>query len=108
MPVTVDAVLEETAVVAVPVGEEQLQVTFAPNRYTPDFEEAIEKGAKGSRVLAQMLAGLVVEWDLIGRDGAPYPITEEALAKLGVRFLSRVIEAIVREVSPNSTTSSQD
>lgn len=105
MPVRVSAVRNATACVKVAVGDDELTVRYAPNRYTPRFEEQLQAAGEKSLSLARMVAALVIEWDLLGDEDEPYPLTQEALAELGVKFLSDVVGAIVRDVSPNPKSS---
>lgn len=58
----------------------------------------------GIEMLANMLANMLVSWDVQGEKGKPYPTTAEALAALDPEFLACVLAAVQNDISPNSTS----
>lgn len=58
------------------------------------FQEIAGYTPKALRALNEALCTLVQSWDLEGEDGAPYPITPEALAELPFDFLTQVLTTV--------------
>ncbi|HLH22442.1 MAG TPA: hypothetical protein VK066_07950 [Chloroflexota bacterium] len=90
--------------VQVPVGDEQLTVTYRPSGYTPLVEEEVAAKRDDDRrpagPIVALLAGVLDAWDLQDDRGKPVPTTAESLRTLPTRFLGQVLTAIVEDMSP--------
>ena len=107
MPVTLSALIADRKTVSVPVGDDTLTVTFKPSFYTPSIEAEMQQAAASewkSGLLVTLLAGALVEWDLLGPDGQPLPTDEATIASLPVGFLGTVLSAISAELGPGKSS----
>ena len=96
MPLTLQALRSKTVTVECEVLDEVVHLTFALGRYTSDVDEAFgafraslaeaEDGAaltpEQNAQVRSLLLPLLVEWDVLGDDGEPIPITDESLRQI--------------------------
>lgn len=98
-------ILNNKRTVPVELGDgETVNVTYKPAGVTPETEEQFLTSVdnqRGGGGMAKFLSQTVVEWDLTGDDEKMYPVTEKALRKLPLPFLSKVITAITGDMRPN-------
>lgn len=73
---------------------EEINITYRPGAYTPEFEEL---------TIFDGLLRIVSAWDLLGDDGQPYPLTREALQVLPSPFLTAVWRRIAEDVRLDPT-----
>jgi hypothetical protein len=101
MPINVQKALEATRTTTVTFGDESADVTFYPQRVTKDFVRAYAgNGHDPLDTLTEVLAELVVSWDVVDADDVLIPLEEAALAKVPLEILSAVSRAILQEVVP--------
>ena len=79
----------------------EINLTFDPDVVTPALEAKLAAAGdeEQARVSAQMLADLVIEWDLT-KDGAPYPTDFDSVKELPVVFLGDLMLAIGASIAP--------
>jgi hypothetical protein len=101
--------LKDRRTLKISLGEgETLVVTYRPGAITPathDVTMDLVEQQRQPAALAKSLALVIIDWDLIGDDDQPYPVTEEALRALPMSFLSDVFQAIQEDLSPNAAKS---
>lgn len=89
---------------AVDLDGETLTLTYRTGAVTPATHDQaldlVEKQRVGA-ALARSLSLSLLSWDLTDDNGAPYPVTEEALRELPVSFLDKVFTAIQEDLVPN-------
>lgn len=82
-------------------GVEQLHIVYKPSQYTANAEKEMQKVQDEGGVSDWTLSfvnKLLIEWDLEGDDGKPYPMTVEALATLPREFIVRVSQDISEDM----------
>lgn len=100
MPISVAELLNERRTFTLPVGEDELTVTYNPQAYTPKAESEMQKfvgEGKPGTGLAQTLANVLLEWDLL-EDGDPLPCDFETMTNLPTRFLVEVSNGIGNDI----------
>jgi hypothetical protein len=90
--------LEETATVDVQVGSATVNLTYRVlwDARISDEDWATFKDMAVRQYLSEFLARVVKQWDLIGEDDQPMPITAEAIQGSAIpnRLLQAFIDAI--------------
>jgi hypothetical protein len=103
--------LKDKRPLAIDLGEgETLNVVYRPGVLTPArHDEAIDlvEQQRVGAALAKSLSLSLVSWDLTGEEGEPYPVDEDTLRELPVRFLDMVFSAIQDDNVPNGKKSKQ-
>jgi len=97
----------DTRTIAVPVGEETLNVTYQPSWLTPETEEKLHKLGESGRAgqsLVSFLLPCLVSWDLLDDDGQPLPLADKTLRKLPIKLLSQIVQAVGEDMRPNLTS----
>lgn len=103
MPISITDLEKDRATCTVEWEEETAEVVFRPSGYTPLVEDRWRRAIEGNRPiggLAEMLASILIEWELVDENGAALPPTRETLEGLPSRFLVRVMDAINEANSP--------
>ena len=95
MPLTIAALAARKATLTFTYAGDEVNLTYHPGLYTRAFGEK-----DGMDALSEIL----VTWDVLGEDGAPYPTTIEALAKLDMGFLRAVMGQITMDVHLGPTS----
>jgi hypothetical protein len=97
-----------TKQVAVPFGDESLNVTYNPGAVTPLLEareiEYREKGMALSGVAA-FLDVIISGWDLTDDKGKPIAPTKAVFESFGMDVLMALTKAIQTDLAPNPPTS---
>lgn len=106
MPMRVSdlSVDSEEKAISVKFGENSLNLVYRVDKITPKSEGRLMDLARENRsggALAEVLAAVVVSWDLENDKGEPYPVTIEALSELPILVLSAIFEAIQAAQRPN-------
>jgi hypothetical protein len=103
MGITVAAMHADTKSVEVTFGGETAVVIVRPSKLTPELESNVSELA-GSAGFVELLAGLLVSWEVIGEDGAPIEPTAENLRKLPALFLVEVVKQVTAALTPKALT----
>lgn len=96
----------ESQEIGIEYAGERVSVQFNPEAYTPKFEREIlgELGGEAKSVyFASFLARVLVGWDVV-ESGKPFPLTQERLEELPVRFLNAIHDALLERLLPNAKT----
>lgn len=111
MPLKIGQILPKDKRQAVPfdvaVGDGRLMGTYYPGRITLGALAGL--GAQND-ILRQVDAmigyvlGLIASWDLTDNDGAPIPLTREALEQFQVEELTAITQALQAEQSVDPTS----
>jgi hypothetical protein len=107
VPISISALAANRRTVNIDFSGETLRVTYKPSAINASQEEReLADKETGHHVLSiiRTLTETIVSWDLLGEDGQPLPLTEDALKPLGIDILSQISRAIVRDALPNRTT----
>jgi hypothetical protein len=89
---------------------EEFSITYDQGAYTPTLQsEMVAKAEAGEIDNAEtaLVLVLVKEWDLIGEDGKPVPITQEAVEKVPMVILNFVLGEIAGDISGNPTSTNR-
>ena len=106
MPIKLADLTKRTKTVSVRFegADDALSVTYRPRLLTPalqaTFQEAAREG-RHSEMLVDSMVALVTDWDLLGDDGKPIPLTSEALLGVPIEVLALVTEALGRDLVPD-------
>lgn len=103
MGITVAAMNADTKSVEVTFGGETAAVVVRPSALTPELESNVAELA-GSAGFVELIAELVVSWEVIGENGAPLEPTVENLRKLPALFLVEVVRQITAALTPKALT----
>lgn len=106
MPTLDDLIPQRKATVTTPGGGD-LAVTVSPSAYTIDREVALQAivsdGTDPNAVadeLCALIADVVVEWDLTGNDGQPWPLDRQSLRGLPPQMLMWIMNGIRPFLTP--------
>jgi len=85
--------------VTIPVGDESFTVRFDREAITPWLLDQMSRAIDSGDFLAsaRMLEAVILEWDLTD-EGAPYPPSQENIAKLSMNTLGQ-ISVLIGEAS---------
>lgn len=105
MAVRLSQIKGETRTVRIDFGDEgDLNITFRPGGITPAREEELqveEAEGRGLRALIGLLCEVIVEWDLLDENGAPFPLDVEALMQsIPADLFQQVFLAIGEAAAP--------
>ena len=110
MSIELEEIESETAEAEATIGDRKLKLTYRPNCWTPKLEEEamnIQQGQQAGPMLITMLSNVLSSWELT-RNGAPVPVTPEALATVPMRILTAALDGIAVALNPpkaSATTS---
>ncbi len=107
MPISISALTANRRTVNIDFSGETLKVTYRPSAINAAQEEReLADRETGHHVMSiiRTLIENIVSWDLLGEDGQPLPLTEDALKPLGIDVLQTISNSIVRDALPNRTT----
>jgi hypothetical protein len=110
MGITLSKMASNTAKVVIPVGEDEVNVTYYPQRVTEKLFGSLTvlSDEKNTDVMANatalndVLMTLVASWDVTYDDGQPIPITQEALPDVPLTFRASVVNAIEEDMRGNA------
>jgi len=105
MGIRISELTRDERTIQVPVGKEQVNITYRPGGFTPETEDRLhqhEEDQRGGAALVELLEGCLVRWDLEGEDGQPMPIDGAVLRTLPIRFLAQAVKAIAEDMNPNA------
>ncbi len=100
----ISELMRDRRTVIIPVGDDDVAITYRPAGLTPETEENLTKYAndqRGGAALVAFLADCLVEWDITDDSGKPLPINTKTLSKLPIVFLGQVVSAISEDMRPN-------
>ncbi len=107
MPIRLFDLQNDRRTVEIPMAGGVLHVTYRPNAINHRLAAAeTTLRAEGDlyRLLSTSLLAAVVDWDLLGEDDQPLPVTQDVLDDLGVGVLQIINHAIARDLLPNLLT----
>lgn len=82
-----------------------VDIAYRPAEMTPETEDALREAREANRVtdaLVGLITRAVIEWDVIGDDDKPLPITPENVRPLPSAFLLHLMAAIQEDMVPNA------
>lgn len=79
---------------------EPITIFFSPKNVS---EEKLRELQNSNMSLSELLADVLVDWDIIGEDNKPFPITPENLRTLPIDLLVVIQSAILESMFPNLT-----
>lgn len=92
-----------------PGEDATLHVTADRNSVTPALQQQINENDTDLNLLVEAILGTVKKWDLIGENGQPVPLTEDAVSHIGAFFLfalfAKIAEAFEAEVEEEGKAS---
>jgi hypothetical protein len=100
----ISELIDDSAVLTVPLDRGQVQVQFRPRVLVPSWQRKIRDGETNGDDEAAFYAPIksaAISWDLEGDDGAPIPLTSEAMAEVPRQILSSVVLGLVAASRPN-------
>ena len=121
MPIKLSDIVAAKRWIDVDIAGEKVKVAYKPNAITLrrsaelehlisriDDDPDIDTGAE----IARMFCDLVAEWDIMGEDDEPYPISVESLQDFPANILTMLLQAVQEDVDggadskkPRSATS---
>lgn len=107
MPVRLSDLVSDTRDLAIKIAGETLNVTYRPSAYTPELEDATQGNFERNRssgAAAAMLAGLLVEWDLVDDDGEVIEIEVESLRTVPAEVLFAILAEIIDDLQIGKET----
>ena len=97
----------DTADVTIPTdGDEPLVVTYRKGFMSPELAERLDAAEElppvgQLRILADLVQGAVIAWNLTGDDGEPLPVTRETVSALDSGALQVIAQAIQEAMRPD-------
>jgi len=109
MAIRVNELKSMSRTVKVEFFGESCDVTYALGAITTEMQDEIRLATEtgDESFLIAQFRHIVTGWDVLGEDGEPLPLTEEALRPLPIPFLASVLEQVVtdRGNSPKGSNS---
>jgi len=102
MPVRLSDLRSEIKTFTLLVGDDTLTVRYHAGKLTP-MELDRAQTLRDADALAEVLSGLLVDWDLLKEDGQPLEVTKENLCGLPLVFQRNVLIALLEDMRPNAT-----
>jgi len=100
MSLSLRDLMQDERYITLEIGEGTVEIHYRPSAFTPVVEDEMQRLIETNRPgngLARMLAGIVIDWDVLDENGQPLEPTVENLRRLPVAFLTRVTNAINRD-----------
>ena len=100
MPIRLGDLRKERKRVTFPFAGDTVTLVYTTGAVTPELEArafAIDDDHHYLGGLADLLTEILVEWDVLGDDGRPLPITREQIGKLSAQFLGMAWSAITSD-----------
>ena len=107
MPIRLSNLVKDIRTCQVVFGEEQANLTYRPSAYTPLLEDELQETMQENRpgnALAEMLANVLLSWEVLDDDGEEIRPTAEHLAKFPVGFLAEVVKTISEDLGAGEET----
>ena len=85
MPVKVSDLVKNERTVSLDFDGDTLNIRYRPNSLTVGIERRLAAAEGGEETIdagLEALLALIVEWDLLGEDGKPLPVTKEQMEAL--------------------------
>ena len=107
MPVALSDIIAQKRWLQVDIDELAINVAYAPNKITLRRAEELQrlldrletdKDISYAEEMARMFADLVSDWDIVGDDGKPYPITVDALIDFPSAILTTISQTIQQDI----------
>lgn len=96
MAITLSQIISERRPKVVRYGDHEVNIVYNPAVLTLEMAESPAATSNAS-AMVDMLAAILVEWDLTEDDGTVIPTTRESMAKIPLVFLARVLETITSD-----------
>jgi hypothetical protein len=96
--------------VIIPFEEETIKLIYRPSEWGPreSMELRNREGGDLMDYTIDLLARLIVEWDIVEDDkGPPMPITRKTLMGLDQAVINAITDGIAGDMRPNSKTSAR-
>lgn len=106
MPIVAAKLQESTRPVEVPFNGETLTVVYRLGQINADFFRWYIAHAAEDGSLHETILRLVANWDLLGDDDQPLPVTAEVVAPLPSVFLRVIKDAIFEDAQPGKLRAS--
>lgn len=94
-------ILNQTKKITVPIGDEQLELTFKLGFYTPTVSAQMISGDDPTETQIAVMADAIVGWNFVDEAGKMTPITADNLRMLGMNILHAIYNAMIEAVLPN-------
>lgn len=100
MPVSLFALMRNTASVTIPIGENTLTIIYYPRQITDENIALIDSGSDGRN---QALASIIKSWDFYEDEEQTItvPITPERLEGIDIGIKAQIAFALIRDMRPN-------
>lgn len=100
--VRIDDLLEEEVDVVLTLGKQDVNVRWCPQGFTV---EVLQRGETSPDGVVEALVTTVRAWNLVDREGQPVKIDRESLQKQSYYTLSRILNGLLEQLSPNPSAS---
>jgi len=108
MPITLGKLVAgKRRTVAVEFDGEIINITYTTGGLTPAVEGRLAQASRDNRPasgMADELASIIVDWDIVDDKGKPEQVTREILSSLPTQFLVACVIAIGADNRPNATS----
>lgn len=109
MPISVAALVVGKEQISIPFGEDTLNLTYDPNKFTVELERRLKEAQtdEGSiAASAELLAELIVQWDVLDEKDKPLPVNAQTIGALGLGVMGIITRAIGDNQNPNARDAS--
>jgi hypothetical protein len=102
MPIKLADIVNKTVPCQVVLdAEDTINLTIRRNFYTPAVSATLQSSADPMGAEIDLVVGGIVDWDVLGDDGSPVPITSENLSQLSISVINSIYSAMMAAVRPN-------
>lgn len=99
MATITDAWREAQLETAIAFVGETINVVYRPFTREAEALLAAPEEGRSSGTVSEVLAEVLVSWDLEGEDGRPHPITHESLADLPLDFNNAILHTLADDLT---------
>lgn len=99
MPVRLSELVNDSKIVTVAIGEHSINIRYRPNTITMPALlrlETINSAtlAQQMEIMAELLAEFIGDWDILGEDDTPVPVTVDTIKAMPYRLIELIMQAI--------------
>jgi hypothetical protein len=109
MPIKLHELAAKTRALEIPYAGDKVVFAYYPARFTPQvaFKASDMANAPIPVVaLAELLAEVIAEWDILGENGKPLPVTQEWINQMPSDLLEAIIVAVGEDMRPKGLNGS--
>jgi len=99
MPISVPELVRNERTISVEIDGQEGEVTYRPGAMTPELEGVLTRASDPAQAVVDVMAELLIGWDVLDENGEVLPTDAETLAALPSSLISEIYRAITADMS---------